>query len=273
MVITVIGYVLAALVGISLGLIGGGGSILATPILIYVMGVPPQSAIAMSLIIVGAVSLVGILPHWRQGNIDFKTAALFAPAAMVGAYLGARIATLPIVTPTFQLISFAVMMLVASFFMIRKSSRSIQSIPEETLKPSSTKSSDHAGSTKSSDHAGIPRWLAIPSEGLGVGALTGFVGIGGGFMVIPALVLLGGMPMKQAVGTSLVIIALKSVTGFAGYLGRVPVDVPLMVTFTIVANIGMILGAYLTRFIEAKQLEKGFGYFTIAVAIFILIKR
>lgn len=264
MVITVIGYVLAALVGISLGLIGGGGSILATPILIYVMGVPPQSAIAMSLIIVGAVSLVGIIPHWRQGNIDFKTAALFAPAAMVGAYLGARIATLPIVTPTFQLISFAVMMLVASFFMIRKSSRSIQSSPEEKLKPSSTESSDHAG---------IPRWLAIPSEGLGVGLLTGFVGIGGGFMVIPALVLLGGMPMKQAVGTSLVIIALKSVTGFAGYLGRVPVDVPLMVTFTIVASIGMILGAYLTKFIEAKQLEKGFGYFVIAVAIFILIKR
>ncbi len=264
MVITVMGYVLAALVGISLGLIGGGGSILATPILIYVMGVPPQSAIAMSLIIVGAVSLVGIIPHWRQGNIDLKTAALFAPAAMVGAYLGARIATLPIVTPTFQLISFAVMMLVASFFMIRNSSRSVQSSPEEMLKPLSTESSDHAG---------IPRWLAIPSEGLGVGVLTGFVGIGGGFMVIPALVLLGGMPMKQAIGTSLVIITLKSVAGFAGYLGRVPVDAPLMVTFTIVASIGMILGAYLTKFIEAKHLEKGFGYFVIAVAIFILIKQ
>ncbi len=264
MVTTVIGYGLAALVGISLGLIGGGGSILATPILIYVMGVPPQSAIAMSLIIVGAVSLVGIIPHWRQGNIDFKTAALFAPAAMVGAYLGARIATLPIVTPTFQLISFAVMMLVASFFMIRKSSRSIQSSSEEKLEP---------WSQKSFHHAGVLQWLAIPLEGLGVGVLTGFVGIGGGFMVIPALVLLGGMPMKQAVGTSLVIITLKSVTGFAGYLGRVPVDVPLMVTFTIAASIGMIWGAYLTKFIQAKHLEKGFGYFVVAVAIFILIKR
>jgi uncharacterized membrane protein YfcA len=266
MVITVIGYLLAALVGISLGLIGGGGSILATPILIYVMGVPPQSAIAMSLVIVGVVSLVGILPHWRQGNIDLKTAALFAPTAMIGAYLGARIATLPIVTPTFQLISFAIMMLVAAFFMIRKSTH--QKHPnklnqEETLNTV----------TLQKFHSPLPRQLAIPLEGLGVGILTGFVGIGGGFMVIPALVLLGGMPMKQAVGTSLVIIALKSVSGFAGYLGHVPIDIPLIITFIIVASIGMILGAYLTKFIEAKQLEKGFGYFVIAVAIFILIKR
>jgi uncharacterized membrane protein YfcA len=108
---------------------------------------------------------------------------------------------------------------------------------------------------------------------LGIGILTGFVGIGGGFMIIPALVLLGEMPMKKAVGTSLVIITFKSVAGFAGYLGYVPVDALLMVTFTLITSIGMILGAYLTKFIEARHLEKGFGYFVIAVAIFILIKQ
>lgn len=261
MLALVIGYLLAALVGVSLSLIGGGGSILAVPILTYIMGVPAKSAIAMSLIIVGAVSLVGVIPHWQQGNVNFKMASLFAPVAMVGAYLGARLATLPIVTSTVQLVAFAIMMLAAALFMIRKGSQSNGNAEQEKSNPDK------------SHHSGFPRWLAIPSEGLGVGILTGFVGIGGGFMIIPALVLLGKTPMKEAVGTSLVIIAFKSAAGFAGYLGRVPVDVPLMVIFTVVASIGMILGAYLAKFVAVKQLEKGFGYFVIAVAIFMLIKR
>lgn len=269
MLLTIFGYLLAALVGISLGLIGGGGSILAVPILVYVMGVPTKSAIAMSLVIVGVVSLVGILPHWRQGNVNIKTALLFAPPAMVGAYLGARIATLPIITPTFQLICFAVMMLVAAVFMIRKSAAPATADNQETL----IKASMNPDLDPGNHQGGLPRWLVIPGEGLGVGVLTGFVGIGGGFMIIPALVLLGNTPMKEAVGTSLVIIAFKSVTGFAGYLGQVPLDVPLMVIFTAIASIGMVVGAYLTHYVEAKQLEKGFGYFVIAVAIFMLIRR
>jgi len=257
----IIGHIFASCIGISLGLIGGGGSILAAPVLIYVMGVPAKSAFAMTLVIVGAVSVIGAIPHWRQGNVNLKTAALFSPTAMLGAYLGARVASLPIVTPTIQLIFFALMMLIASIFMIRKGSNQLNNFDELVeLK-------------RDDKHPHKYRWLFIAAEGLGVGVLTGFVGIGGGFLVIPALVLLGNTPMKEAIGTSLIILALKSVTGFAGYFGHVAVDWDLLKSFTAIASLGILLGAYFTNFVRAKDLEKGFGYFVLAVAIFILIKR
>jgi uncharacterized membrane protein YfcA len=256
----IIGYILAGCIGLSLGLIGGGGSILAVPILIYVMGVAPKAAIAMSLIIVGIVSLIGTIPHWLQGNVNLKIAAIFAPAAMLGAYLGARLAALPFITETFQLICFGIVMVVASILMIRKNSKSSQK------KASSAKKSDSLSTHQS-------HWLAIPLEGLGVGILTGFVGVGGGFAIIPALVLLGGIPMKEAIGTSLLIITFKSATGFLGYLSQVELDWNLVISFTIAASLGTLAGAYLTRFIDAKNLQKGFGYFVLAVAVFVLIKR
>lgn len=258
MLVSLIGYLLAVCIGISLGLVGSGGSILAAPVLIYVMGTPPKSAFAMTLVIVGIVSLIGVIPHWRQGNVNLKTAALFAPPAMVGAYVGARIASLPIVHPSVQLITFGILMLLASGSMIRKGIHDKHKIKQ-------------ADSNVSTPHTHA--WGMIAIEGLGVGILTGFVGIGGGFLVIPALVLLGGTPMKEAIGTSLIILALKAITGFAGYFGHVPIDWQLLVSFTIAAGFGTVIGAYLTRSIEAKQLEKGFGYFVLAVAIFILIKR
>lgn len=254
----IISYVPAVCIGISLGLIGGGGSILAVPVLVYLMEVPAKSAIAMSLVIVGVVSLIGVIPHWQQGNINFKTAALFTPTAMLGAYIGARIASLPVITPTVQLVSFAVMMLIAAFLMIRQGTSQSEDEPE--LK-------------SDSKHHDNYQLLAISTEGLGVGLLTGFVGIGGGFMIIPALVLLGKTPMKEAIGTSLIIIAFKSVTGFLGYLGQVSVDWKLMMSVTVAASLGTIAGAYLTNFIDGKQLEKVFGGFVAAVAIFILIRR
>lgn len=252
MLIPIIGHLLAILIGISLGLIGGGGSILAAPVLIYIMGVPSKSALAMTLVIVGVASLVGVLPHWRSGNVNLRTVALFAPPAMAGAYVGARIASLPAVNPTVQLAVFAIMMVLAAISMIRKGA----------AKKDEAASNDHRG-----------HWWAIAAEGLGVGLLTGFVGIGGGFLVIPALVLLGGTPMKEAVGTSLVILALKAVTGFAGYLGNVPIEWGLLISFTIAATFGILAGAYLNRFVSAKHLEKGFGYFVLAVAAFILVKE
>lgn len=256
----IIGHFLAVCVGLSLGLIGGGGSILAVPILIHVMGVPIKSAIAMSLVIVGVVSLIGIIPHWRQGNVNFKTAVLFAPGAMLGAYIGARLAILPLVTPNFQLALFIGMMLLAAYFMIQKNH--YESVEQLDLSLSKD--------TETSFH--IPSWLAIPAEGLGVGIITGLVGTGGGFMIIPALVLLGNTPIRQAIGTSLVIIVFKSASGFIGYLGSILLDINLIFTFTFAASAGMLLGAYLTQFIQAKQLEKGFGYFVIVVAIFMLLK-
>ena len=260
-----IGHFLAVCIGLSLGLIGGGGSILAVPILVYVMGVGSKDAIAMSLVIVGTVSLIGAIPHWLRGNVNLKIAVAFTPAAMLGAYLGARLTALPIITDTFQMICFGVVMLLASSFMIRKSNR----------KPAVS----HIEPRELAETSGLPKsvhpykWLAILAEGLGVGILTGFVGVGGGFLIIPTLVLLGKVPMKQAVGTSLLIIATNSASGFMGYVGQVQVDWKLVISFTIAATLGILLGSYLSKFIDAKHLQKGFGYFVLIVGVFVLVQR
>ncbi len=266
--IWLLGHVLAIVIGISLGLIGGGGSILATPILIYVMGVPIKSAIAMSLVIVGAVSLLGIWPHWQQGHVNWRTAVIFAPAAMAGAYGGARIATLPLISGTLQLIAFAVMMILAGGLMIQDGLRVQALSPQLTLPRSGAAEVDPLPG-----HEGIPEWVMVPLEGGIVGVLTGFVGIGGGFAIIPALVLLGKRPMKEAIGTSLVIIAFKSVTGFWGYVHQVSVDWVLIGSFTVAASLGTVIGAYLSRFVDGKQLQLWFGTFVIGVGIWMLIKR
>ena len=253
----VIGHILAAGIGISLGLIGGGGSILAVPILVYVIGVPPKSAIAMSLVIVGTVSLLGAIPHWKLGNINLKKAFLFGTAAMVGAYLGARLATLPFVTGTLQMLLFAMIMLLAAALMIRS--------PNRTPAPKSAPDSSVA-----LQPVGKSYWLWLLSEGIGVGILTGLVGVGGGFAIVPALVLLAQTPMKEAVGTSLLIIACNSVAGFLGYLGHVDLNWQLMASFTVAASLGIAGGAYISRFVQAKQLQKAFGYFLLAMSAFIL---
>ena len=259
MQIIVLGHILAVGIGLSLGLVGGGGSILAVPILIYVMGVSSREAIAMSLFIVGSVSLLGVIPYARQGFIKWRVVAEFTPAAMIGAYLGTQLVKLPWVTDTVQLVSFGVVMLAASVLMIRKGS----------------------GRSKHSDLSSIsglvpqrfPTWLMIAAQGLGVGLVTGAVGVGGGFLIIPVLVLLSHTPMKTAVGTSLLIIALNSAAGFAGYLNQVSIDWELTLSFTLAAGLGTILGGQLSRSIEASTLQKGFGYFVLAIAIFVLVQR
>lgn len=254
----IIGLLLAACVGISLGLLGGGGSILAVPILIYVMGVPTKAAIAMSLMIVGSVSLIGAIPHWRAGNINFKNAFIFGATTMLGAFLGAKAAaTLPFITGAVQMVLFAGLMFVAAVLMIRRKDRS------EPLKPESISSRNNS----------IWRWLQVTASGLGVGILTGLVGVGGGFAIVPALVLLLRTPMKEAIGTSLLVIAMNSVTGFLGYLGHVDLDWKLMVDFLFAASIGIFIGAYLGRFVSASQLQKGFGFFLLAMSAFILFQN
>lgn len=254
----IFGHVLAALIGLSLGLIGGGGSVLALPILVYVMAVPTKSAVAMTLAIVGTVSLLGLIPHWRSGYVNLKTALIFGSATMLGAYVGARIATLPLVTPTFQMLLFAGLMVLAALFMIRRSARSLQ--PADPLASYPPPVCPYC-------------WLWLLTEGLGVGILTGLVGVGGGFAIVPALVLLGKLPMKQAIGTSLLIIVLNSAAGFLGYLGRVPLDWNLVVSFIVAASLGSLPGAYLTRFVSPQQLQKAFGYFLLAVAAFVLAQN
>ncbi|MDJ0795888.1 MAG: sulfite exporter TauE/SafE family protein [Calothrix sp. MO_167.B12] len=253
----IVGHLLATAIGISLGLIGGGGSILAVPILVYIMGIPPKSAIAMSLAIVGTVSLLGVLPHWKLGNVRLKTAAMFGLSTMLGAYLGAKIATLPAVTGTVQMLLFAIMMLLAAVFMIRKHTQSepppIASVDLELYPQPVCKYC----------------WLWLLTEGIGVGMITGLVGVGGGFAIVPALVLLAKVPMKQAIGTSLLVIVLNSLAGFIGYFGTVPLEINLMVSFILAASLGIVVGAYLVKFVKARQLQKGFGYFLLVMAAFI----
>ena len=255
----IFGHILAVAIGISLGLIGGGGSILAVPTLVYIMGMPPKSAIATSLAVVGTVSLLGVIPHWKLGNVQLKTAAMFGLSTMIGAYAGARLAALPLVTGTVQMLLFATMMLLAAIFMIRNKTTA------ETIPP-----------TKGVDLTLYPKpvckycWLWLLTEGIGVGVLTGLVGVGGGFAIVPALVLLAKVPMKQAIGTSLLVIFLNSVAGFLGYFGRVTLDWQLMVSFTVAASLGIAAGAYLVKFVRAKHLQKAFGYFLLAMAAFIL---
>jgi uncharacterized protein len=252
-----IGHLLAAFIGLSLGLIGGGGSILALPILVYVMGVPLKSAVAMTLVIVGTVSLLGTIPHWRAGHVNLKKVALFGPSTMVGAYLGARLAGL--VTDSFQMLLFAAVMLLAAVLMLRDKKTEAQT-----------------GSLEDGVYVEpvCPYcWLWLLTEGLAVGVLTGLVGVGGGFAVVPALVLLGKTPIKEAIGTSLLIIALNSVTGFLGYLGQVDLNWGLIGSFIAAASLGTTGGAYLSQFVQASQLRKGFAYFLLAMGAFILFQN
>lgn len=261
MLLWVIGSFLAVCIGISLGLLGGGGSILAVPVLIYVMGVPTKSAIAMSLLIVGSVSLVGAIPHWHSGNINFKNAFVFGTTTMLGAFLGAKAAsTISFITGAVQLVLFAGLMLVAAVLIIRYKDRSAQQMPQ---------------STSLSPARGNPIWcwLQITTSGLGVGILTGLVGVGGGFAIVPVLVLLLNTPMKEAIGTSLLVITMNSVTGFLGYLGHVDLDWKLVIDFLLAASIGIFVGTYLGRFVPAKHLQKGFGFFLVAMSMFILFEN
>lgn len=267
MKIIVLGHILAIGIGLSLGLIGGGGSILAVPILVYVMGVGSREAIAMSLFIVGCVSALGVIPYARQGHVSWRVVAGFTPAAMVGAYAGTQLVKLPFITDTVQLVCFGLVMLAASLLMITKGSGQAQRLQTRT-KLSTSKSQREKPSPQR-----FPVWLTIAMQGLGVGIVTGFVGVGGGFLIIPVLVLLSQIPMKTAVGTSLLIIALSSAVGFAGYLDQVSISWGLTLSFTLAAGLGTLLGSQLSKSIEASKLQKGFGYFVLAVAIFVLIQR
>ncbi|BBA80279.1 hypothetical protein RGRSB_1915 [cyanobacterium endosymbiont of Rhopalodia gibberula] len=262
MLIQIIGHLLAGCIGISLGLLGGGGSVLTLPILVYVMEIPPKSAIAMTLVIVGVVSIVGAIPHWRKGNVNLKKAFLFGKATMLGAFFGANLAILPFITEKIQLLLFAIMMIVAAVLIIQKN-----------LLPPSFFSKENTNSNQKVQPVHRYSWLWLILEGLGIGILIGLVGVGGGFVIVPALVLLGNTPIKEAIGTSLVIIALNGIAGFLGYVGKVPLDWSLMASFTLVASFGTFFGAHLSQYVQAKQLEKGFGYFLIVVAVFIFIQQ
>ena len=241
----IVGLLLAGLVGLSLGLLGGGGSILTVPILVYVVGLGAKEAIAASLVVVGLASLIGSISHWKVGNVNLRVAVPFGVLAMIGAFLGSRVLA-PRVDGTTQLIMFAIVMLLAAISMLRGPKR--------------------IDRTRTSSKLG-PIVLVV---GVGVGILTGLVGVGGGFLIVPALVLLAGIPIKEAVGTSLLVIAMNSASGFAGYAGRIEIPWVFVGAFSAIAGVGIVAGAYLVRFVSAAALRRGFALFLLFTGGFIL---
>ena len=246
-----LGLALATLIGLSLGLLGGGGSILTVPVLVYVLGYAAKPAIAMSLPVVGVTSLVSAALHWRLGNVRVRTALAFGVLAMVGAFAGARLAAF--VSGAVQLALLAVVMLAAAVSMLRG------------------RRGDDARSDGGA-HA-PPRLALLAPIALGVGVLTGLVGIGGGFLVVPALVLLAHVPMRQAVGTSLLVIAMNSASGFAGYLGAVDVDWTFLAGFTAAAVVGALVGTALTAHVPQATLRRAFAVLLLAMGTFVLYKN
>jgi uncharacterized membrane protein YfcA len=250
----VLGLSLAVLIGLSIGLLGGGGAILAVPIFIYVLGLGAKEAIASSLMVVGATSLFGMAAHWREGNVQLRVAFLFGVFAMAGAYLGAQLATF--FSSAAQLALFAAVMLVSAFFMFRDNQ------------------SDEDEEDESGDYSFAWKTLVLLAVvGVAIGVLTGLVGVGGGFLIVPALVLLGNVPVKQAVGTSVLVIAMNSASGFVGYLGKVEIQWGLLTLFTVLAIAGSFAGTYLVRFVPSDKLQTAFAVFLVLMAIFILYEN
>jgi uncharacterized membrane protein YfcA len=260
--IEIFGYVGALFIGLVLGLIGGGGSILTVPILVYALTLNPVVATAYSLFVVGATSLVGAIKNIMKGMVDFKTAIIFAIPAFIAVYLTRAylISAIPdelftigdfIVTKNLAImLFFASIMLLASASMIRNKRKEIEEDAVITY-----------------------NYPLIIIEGFVVGVITGIVGAGGGFLIIPALVLLAKLPMKKAVATSLFIIAIKSLIGFLGDVQNLDIDWTFLLSFTSISVVGIFIGIWLNKFIDGKKLKKAFGWFVLIMGIYIIYKE
>jgi uncharacterized membrane protein YfcA len=246
---------LALLVGVSLGLLGGGGSILTVPILRYVLGIEAHQAIALSLLVVGTTSVFALVPHARASRVHFRIGLVFGAAGMVGAFLAGQVARF--IPASVLLIGFAVMMFVTAVAMLRSRCTPLESAPEVESEARATR---------------LPI-AKVLIEGLLVGSVTGLVGAGGGFLVVPALYLLGGLPMPIAVGTSLVVIAMKSLAGFAGFLAHTPIDWTLAAALSTAAVLGSFLGSLLVSRISSEALRLAFGWLVVAMALFMLAQE
>lgn len=257
----VFGYAGALLIGVVLGLIGGGGSILTVPVFVYVLGVDPILATAYSLFVVGVSAAVGAFRNAQKGMVDFRTGIVFAIPAFIAVFLTRKFLVPAIPEHLFNLgdleitreigimVFFGLIMLAASYSMIkgRKEEEGEKEI-----------------------HYNYPMILL---EGSVVGVLTGVVGAGGGFLIIPALVLLAGLPMKRAVATSLMIISVKSLIGFLGDVQTMPIEWPFLLVFTTISVVGIFLGIFLNKFIDGRKLKKGFGWFVLLMGVYIITKE
>lgn len=262
-IIALVGYAAAIIIGVSLGLIGGGGSILTVPVLVYILGIDPVLATAYSLFVVGSTSLVGSFTYMRKQLVDYKTALVFAVPTFIAVFLTRKFVVPSLPDPLFAMgemqvtksigimVFFAIIMLAASYSMIKGSGK---------------KDSEEENEVKFN----IP---LIAVEGLVVGLITGLVGAGGGFLIIPALVLLAKLPMKMAVGTSLLIIAAKSLIGFLGDVSNQVIDWNMLLIFTGLSIVGIFIGSSLSKKINEKALKKGFGWFVLIMGVYIIFKE
>ena len=258
-----IGYIASVFIGISLGLIGGGGSILTVPVLVYLFGINPVLATAYSLFIVGSTSLAGAITKYKQGLINFKTAFIFAIPA-VATVIVTRSLLLPLIPETIfsagsvtvtksilLMVIFAILMVFASISMIKGNGKEISTQEgEQKLK-----------------------YPQIFLQGFFVGFITGLVGAGGGFLIIPALVIFSHLPMKKAIGTSLLIITINSLTGFLGSSPHHLMDWRLLIIVTLLAIVGIFIGNGLSRKVPGEKLKKAFGWFVLVMGIYIIIKE
>ncbi|MFC6267346.1 sulfite exporter TauE/SafE family protein [Frigoriflavimonas asaccharolytica] len=261
--ILILGYLGALIIGVILGLIGGGGSILTVPIFVYLLEIEPVTATAYSLFVVGGVALVGSGKNVQKGLIDFKTALTFAIPAVISVFSVRKFLVPAIPETLFSIgdftltkdiaimVFFAILMLTASIAMIKNTSGSLKSENDE--QPSNK--------------------FILAMLGLLTGLITGIVGAGGGFIIIPILVLLADLPIKKAVATSLFIIAISSLIGFLGDVNEIQIDWKFLLPFTGVAIAGIFLGIYLNKFIDGKKLKTSFGWFVLIMGIYILSKE
>lgn len=262
-IIALVGYAAAIIIGVSLGLIGGGGSILTVPVLVYILGIDPVLATAYSLFVVGSTSLVGSFTYMRKQLVNYKTALVFAVPSFIAVFLTRKFVVPSLPDPLFAMgemqvtksigimVFFAIIMLAASYSMIKGSGK---------------KDSEEENEVKFN----IP---LIAVEGVVVGLITGLVGAGGGFLIIPALVLLAKLPMKMAVGTSLLIIAAKSLIGFLGDVSNQVIDWNMLLIFTGLSIVGIFIGSSLSKKINEKALKKGFGWFVLIMGVYIIFKE
>ncbi len=254
------GYIASLFIGVSLGLIGGGGSILTVPVLVYLFAISPTIAVSYSLFIVGLTSLVGAFNYYRKGLVNFKTVLLFGSSSITTVFIARkciipflpnvflRLGSFEVTHSLFVMVVFAILMLAASVSMIR--SRKVVAERETKEKP----------------------WMLV-MYGVLIGLVTGFLGAGGGFLLIPALVILMKLPMKEAIGTSLLIIALNSLIGFLGDIGRHSIDWIFITIISAIAIAGIFIGSYFNQKVNSDKLKKGFGWFVLVMGIYIIVKE
>lgn len=259
----IFGFGASILIGVSLGLIGGGGSILTLPVLVYLLHLNPVTSTAYSLFIVGSTSLVGSFSYMRKELVNYRAAIVFAIPSFIAVYLTRKYLVPSIPSSLFTvgglevtkniaiMVFFALVMLAASYSMI-KDKKEAKGNDSEELKFN---------------------YPMIALEGGVVGILTGIVGAGGGFLIIPALVLLARLPMKMAVGTSLLIIAAKSLIGFVGDMSNMQVDWPFLIEFTALSVVGIFVGTYMSKYIPGEKLKKSFGWFVLVMGVYIIAKE